>query len=101
MSNRERRRSIGDCPQFVTKDGSRIREIMAPANSLVDRQSLAEAVVPVGQCTQEHLHKTSEEIYYILEGTGEMRVNGDQFRVSAGDAVALPPGTIHKNLESR
>ncbi len=88
--------NIADCEQFVTKDGSKIREIMAPRNALIERQSLAEAVVPVGGCTTEHFHATSEEIYYILSGAGEMRVEGETFAVKAGDAIALRPGTIHK-----
>lgn len=88
--------NLSDCEPFITKDGSRIRELMAPRNSLISRQSLAEAVVPAGGATTEHFHSTSEEIYYILEGVGEMRVGGEIFRVGPGDAVALPPGTIHK-----
>ncbi len=88
--------NITDCEQFVTKDGSKIREIMAPRNSLIERQSLAEAVVPVGGCTTEHYHATSEEIYYVLSGHGEMCVAGETFSVKPGDAIALPARTIHK-----
>ncbi len=87
---------IDDCVQFVTKDGSRIREIMAPRNSMVERQSLAEAVVPVGGETHEHYHATSEEIYFMLSGEAEMWVEGETFRVRQGDSVALLPGNRHK-----
>jgi mannose-6-phosphate isomerase-like protein (cupin superfamily) len=88
--------NINDCPQFVTKDGSTIREIMAPRNSSIERQSLAEAVMPAGKATAEHYHAKSEEIYFILSGVGEIRVNGVSSPVRAGDAVALPPGSVHK-----
>ncbi len=88
--------NINDCPQFVTKDHSKIREIMAPRNSVIARQSLAEAVVPVGSATDEHYHKDSEEIYFILSGVGEIQVNGESAPVRVGDAIALPPGTVHK-----
>lgn len=88
--------NIEDCPQFVTKDTSRIREILAPRNSLLKKQSLAEAVVPVGGATEEHFHATSEEIYYIISGIGEMQVEGESFPVRAGDAIALLPGEKHK-----
>jgi mannose-6-phosphate isomerase-like protein (cupin superfamily) len=88
--------NIGDCPQFITKDHSKIREIMAPRNSAIERQSLAEAVVPVGSATEEHFHKDSEEIYYILSGIGEIRVDGEIASVRGGDAIALLPGSVHK-----
>lgn len=88
--------NIEDCPQFITKDRSKIRELMAPRNSGIRRQSLAEAVVPVGCATEEHYHKKSEEIYYILTGQGDIRVNGETAAVKPGDAIALPPGSVHK-----
>jgi mannose-6-phosphate isomerase-like protein (cupin superfamily) len=88
--------NINDCPQFITKDRSKIREIMAPRNSIIPRQSLAEAVVPVGGATDEHYHKNSEEIYFVLSGVGEIRVNGESASVRVGDAIALPPKAVHK-----
>jgi mannose-6-phosphate isomerase-like protein (cupin superfamily) len=88
--------NLGDCPQFITKDRSKIREIMAPRNSSIERQSLAEAVVQVGCATDEHYHSKSEEIYYILSGIGEIRVDGETAPVKPGDAIALPPECAHK-----
>ena len=96
MNGKSRKVNISDCEQFVTKDTSKIREILAPRNSILRRQSLAEAVLPVEGATEEHFHATSEEIYYIVDGVGEMRVEGDQFSVHPGDAIALLPGEKHK-----
>lgn len=93
---KSRKVNIEDCPQFVTKDTSKIREILAPRNSLLKQQSLAEAVVPAGGATEEHFHAKSEEIYFVLSGMGEMRVAGEMFLVQEGDAVALLPGERHK-----
>jgi hypothetical protein len=56
---------------FTTKDGSEIRELLAYRNSSIRNQSLAEATIAVGTATQEHYHPESEEIYYILSGTGQ------------------------------
>ncbi|HUC81159.1 MAG TPA: cupin domain-containing protein [Flavisolibacter sp.] len=36
-----------------------------------------------------------DEIYYILEGQGEMSMNGKTFPVKAGDAVLTRPGSSH------
>ena len=81
---------------FVTKDGSEIRELLAHRNSCIRNQTLAEARLPAGGATAAHRHAKTEEIYYVLEGRGRMRV-GDQTRdVGVGDAVAIPPGAVHQ-----
>lgn len=81
---------------FITKDGSEIRELLAPRNSAIRNQSLAEAIVPVGGETQEHYHVRTEEIYYITHGAGHLRVGKWEGEVRPGDAIAIPPGMRHK-----
>ena len=81
---------------FTTKDGSEIRELLAYRNSSIRNQSLAEATIAVGTATQEHYHPKSEEIYYILSGTGRMKLDGDLRDVGPLDAIAIPPGARHK-----
>jgi mannose-6-phosphate isomerase-like protein (cupin superfamily) len=80
---------------FTTIDGSEIRELLAPRNSAIRNQTLAEAIVAVGTATQEHYHKTTEEIYYILSGTGRMTLDGEVRDVRPLDAIAIPPGQRH------
>ncbi len=81
---------------FTTKDGSQIRELLAHRNSCIRKQSLAEARLPVGATTTPHYHPQTEEIYYILEGTGRMRIGNETQHVTVGDAIAIPPGETHQ-----
>jgi mannose-6-phosphate isomerase-like protein (cupin superfamily) len=81
---------------FITKDGSEIRELLAYRNSAIRNQSLAEAIIAVGAATQEHFHPKSEEIYYIVHGTGRMKLEGEMREVGPLDAIAIPPGQKHK-----
>lgn len=85
-----------DAPPFITKDASEIREILAPRNSSIERQSLAEARVLTGQSTEEHIHSKTEEIYYVLKGRGRIRIDGEEREIRPGDGIAIPPGTRHK-----
>ena len=85
LRNRDR-----DALPFTTKDGSTIRELMHAA-----AQSLAEATLEPGQTTERHCHRESEELYYVLEGGGELEVDGDLREVGSGDCVAIPPGAWH------
>jgi mannose-6-phosphate isomerase-like protein (cupin superfamily) len=43
----------------------------------------------------EHLHDGSEEIYWLLEGEGLMKVDGTEFPVAAGEAVLTKSGSSH------
>jgi len=88
--------NIDEVPSFITKDGSEIRELLAYRNSCIRNQSLAEARIPAGGSTITHRHLKTEEIYLVLEGEGEMWIDGRQRRVRPGDAIAIPPGASHR-----
>jgi len=87
---------LGELEAFVTKDGSTIRELAGRAIGTSERQSLAEAVVPPGGETEEHLHRTSEEVYWFVSGAGRMRLEDEESPVAAGDCVVIAPGLRHK-----
>src|SRR5436190_6020111 len=89
-------KNLNDVPAFITKDGSEIRQLLAHRNAAIRNQSLAEARLPAGGSTQEHFHPRAEEIYYITQGTGRIRIDGETRTVKAGDAIAIPPGKRHK-----
>lgn len=81
---------------FTTKDGSEIRELLAHRNSCIRKQTLAEARLPVGASTTPHRHLATEEIYYVLVGSGSMRIGEETRDVTVGDAIAIPPGAVHQ-----
>ena len=81
---------------FITADGSEIRELAGVPSGNAVNQSLAQATVPAGGDTIEHYHRASEEIYYFTRGSGRMRLGDDEFEVTAGDCVVIPPGMRHK-----
>ena len=89
-------KNLNEVPSFITVDGSEIRELLAHRNSAIRNQSLAEARIPVGGATLEHFHHVCEEIYYITQGAGRMRIEGELRDVKVGDAIAIPPGQKHK-----
>jgi mannose-6-phosphate isomerase-like protein (cupin superfamily) len=81
---------------FTTKDGSTIRSILDRTNAPVEKQSLAEATMKPGQATDRHHHKLSEELYFLLEGTAHMEIDGVSSEVGPGDAILIPAGAWHQ-----
>ena len=87
-------RNVHDCQEFMSGDGCRIREILHPAKHPgAYRYSLAMAELDAGETSKPHVLKTSE-VYYILAGEGLMRIDGEQARIKAGEAVVIPPRSV-------
>ena len=42
-----------------------------------------------------HVHKTHSETFYVLEGRVKWTVNGETRILGAGDALFVPPNTVH------
>jgi mannose-6-phosphate isomerase-like protein (cupin superfamily) len=87
---------LEDRQQFVTADGSLIRELVGIPSGNSKQQSIAEAIVPVGSETVEHYHRASEEVYLFTGGEGRMRLDDEEAAVRAGDTVVIEPGMRHK-----
>lgn len=50
-------------------------------------------VIPPGKkAFPYHAHRGNEEMFFILEGEGSVRINGETHRIRKGDFISLPPG---------
>lgn len=43
-----------------------------------------------------HYHRHTAEVYYILDGTGRMELDGDWIDVAPGQVITIRPGTRHR-----
>jgi len=49
--------------------------------------------IPIGRAP-DHFHKY-DEVVYVLEGTGELHIDGETAPLTAGSCVHLPAGLVH------
>lgn len=89
-------RSITDTPSTRVMDRSILAELLHPdkipgAGDL--GCSIAYAVVPAHESTLPHRLNTSAELYYILQGSGEMHIGSEQETIGTGQIVLIPPGS--------
>ena len=49
-----------------------------------------------GQHSTKHRHRTTEELYVMLEGTGRLRIGDEVLTLERLDAVLVDPGTVRQ-----
>jgi len=52
--------------------------------------------VEIKKDSQTHYHKAHSEVYYILEGEGQMELDGTLHPVRQGFSVLIKPGCRHR-----
>ena len=89
----------GEQPDAIAPDGSEIRLLVDSRHAAV-RSSLVEVTLAAGQVSRPVRHRTVEEVWYVLVGTGQVwRCPPDAdpesvapVDVSPGDALVIPTG---------
>jgi mannose-6-phosphate isomerase-like protein (cupin superfamily) len=74
-------------------EGTQIKQYFHPHNTLNGiNYSLAQFTLEPGK--KSKLHKIrSSEIYYILEGSGNLKIEGDIHHLERNDSVYVPPNS--------
>ena len=65
---------------------------LAPGTAARKLGASVDIVAPGKRSCPYHAHHAQEEMFFILEGTGTLRVAGEMVPVRAGDVVFVPPG---------
>jgi mannose-6-phosphate isomerase-like protein (cupin superfamily) len=86
-------------PDTLAPDGSEIRLLIGPEDRVV-RASLCEVGLPPGRVSRAIRHRTVEEIWYLLAGTGRVWRSPTSMsdpsaavaEVGPGDALTIPRG---------
>ncbi len=47
---------------------------------------------------RSHYHRKTTEVYYIMEGVGEMELGDQVYAVRPGHAILIPPGVPHRAI---
>ena len=55
-------------------------------------------LVEISEDSKVHYHKKLTEVYFVLEGQGEMELDGRRFPVGPGTAVKIRPGCRHRAI---
>ncbi|MCC6725595.1 MAG: cupin domain-containing protein [Saprospiraceae bacterium] len=88
-------KNITEFSCFEAGDLTKLREILHPAVHGVDTMfSLAHAYLAVGEKSLPHRVTTSSETYYILEGIGQIFIEGKVFSLQKNDVAFVPANAL-------
>ncbi|GGN92101.1 hypothetical protein GCM10010112_78930 [Actinoplanes lobatus] len=78
-----------------TEGASRWKCLARRAGLSAGWEAIEWACLPPGGVSGEHLHTRTEEIYFVLSGTGEILLDGVATRVTAGSLILTGAGVTH------
>lgn len=71
--------------RYIVKDNTFLKNLIVSSTSLNS-----------GKSTSGHKHPGQEEVYYFVNGSGEMELDSEKFVVSQGDVILIPDGAFHR-----
>jgi uncharacterized cupin superfamily protein len=75
--------------------GEKYESQFAAVGAVLDSQMIGfnVTIVPPGKrAFPYHAHRGNEEMFFILEGEGSIRIDGETHTIRTGDFISLPPG---------
>lgn len=89
------------------KEGAVVHDICGTAVEMINARtagstkvSFAKLIIATGHKSSSHYHKQTEEIYYILSGSGKVIIGAVDFEVGPGHAIFLPIGVSHQIINT-
>jgi mannose-6-phosphate isomerase-like protein (cupin superfamily) len=77
------------------KGPAQYRRALDPSVFLTNWSYVDHLVLPAESSEGSHRHTGVEEIYYVLNGEGEIQVNGETAQIHKGDAVPVLLNDVH------
>jgi quercetin dioxygenase-like cupin family protein len=82
--------------ELVKADGYS-KQVLLKGLDMVERLALVQfIIIEPHQHAALHFHKKTMEVFYMLEGEGFIKINGQEFHVSPGDTMVCEPGDKHE-----
>ena len=80
---------IKDNETYILQDNKTLKNLV-----------LSSTLLKPNQETRGHSHDGQEEVYYFIEGRGEILLEDKYLDIQAGDIILIPDGAYHKVINT-
>jgi len=77
-----------------------IKHLAAPWTVGASRLWAGVTIIEQGSSSNPHLHDDAEEIFYVVSGTGRVKVGEEEEDIAPGSCIFIPPKTLHQLLNT-
>ena len=96
-----KRIKTGELPEKGVSHNTHIRKrVILEAGDLPYITQYAQAVFPPGEKAGSHLHNDMAEVFTVVSGCGEIRINEVAYVFAAGTTVLVEPGEVHEIINT-
>ena len=76
--------------------GGLIYKVLDIGNSELKNIEIAMCIFKPEEISKLHYHKIIEEIYFVIDGEGEIELDGKWEKIKTEDCIAIPIGVRHR-----
>jgi mannose-6-phosphate isomerase-like protein (cupin superfamily) len=89
--------SLTDLPFFEVSHNPAIKKkVMIENDELKNITNFSQAVVPVGEVADEHMHEDMAEVFWVVSGEGAILINGVTYKLFHGVCAMVEAGEMHE-----
>ncbi|MCC7355378.1 MAG: cupin domain-containing protein [Anaerolineae bacterium] len=81
-------------------DWGMLKWMSEPDVTNAERFSMGVVILEPGKGHTSHNHPGTEEILYVISGTGEQQVAGERRQIGPGMLIHIPPDVYHETINT-
>lgn len=89
--------SLTELPiEAVSHNAAIKKQVMLRNGDLPNLTNFAQARFAPGQLAEAHSHPDMSEVFFVTSGSGNICINGTNYRLEVGNCIAIAPHEVHE-----
>ncbi len=82
--------------QIINKQNVKIVEdVCGQIAEMYQSDNLSISIATISKSSTPHKHQKTEEVYFVLSGSGTIFIGGEVLKINQGDLVPIPKDVFH------
>jgi quercetin dioxygenase-like cupin family protein len=83
-------------PEPVSHNKDIFKKVMIKKGIVPHLMMFSQVIFKPGQAASVHIHKDMYETFFVEEGEGIFKINGESHRLKVSDCITIYPGEVHE-----